>query len=67
MEQPHITMFSPTTIRDWDILPKDVLSARSVLCFKKNYSNKLTDKRLILFTVLDMAMKKLPTPDFDFD
>ena len=31
----YYNSFLPATIRDWNNLPKDVLSARSVPCFKK--------------------------------
>ena len=31
----YYNSFFPATIRDWNGLPKDVLTARSVLCFKK--------------------------------
>jgi hypothetical protein len=58
--------FSPVTIRDWHSLPKDILSAKLVPSLKK-CSNKLTDRRLIPFTLLDMVMKKLSTPDLDLD
>ena len=55
-----------TTIRDWNSLPKDVLSAKSVSYFEK-LLQQTDDRRLILFTLLAMAMKKVPTPDFDLD
>ena len=51
------SFFFSATIRDWNSLPKDVLSARSVPCFTKLLQQ--TDKRLILFTLLDRVMNKI--------
>jgi hypothetical protein len=62
----YYNSFLPATIRDWNSLPKGVLSARSVPCSKTLFQ-QTEDRRLILLTLLNMVMKKLPTPGFDLD
>ena len=66
-ELPHIAIFFPATIRETGIVFPKTFYKPDQSRVLKNYSNTLMDKRLIPFTLLDGAMKKLPTPDFDLN